>query len=225
MLKKTINAVAENSSPKSFRDTVLYATSDVHKEAEESALMQSIVEARISKNHYACFINVLHSIYETIENLAQCSSSNNLNSFSRLMSRTDALAKDFFMLTDTKLEDSVFATDITNLNKYLNYLKSISNNELKLTAHVYVRYGGDLAGGRIMYNRLKKAKWEDSILNFYLFGGKEDFVSLRTSLHELVNSIPEKFPTQESAFIEEARQSFKYNSKIMQELTQKLNIQ
>ena len=211
----------DSTSGQSFRDYVLKQTMTIHQQAEDSRWMHKITSGEVTKSEYARYVGTLYFIYQHLEQLAEKPDvPESIRMFVRQVARATALATDYKMLTDFSINEQQSSfKKIKALNNYVTYLDQIAHEPFKLLAHLYVRYGGDMAGGRVIRKKLLDMEWDASTLNFFDLGDKDQLVEFRKNLHNLLNRIPENYHGNETAFVEESMTSFEQNIAILEELS------
>lgn len=128
-----------------------------------------------------------------------------------LLNRSDKIKQDLLSFSTT------YPKKLTSdCNPYLNHIKKISTPELWIS-HYYVRYFGDLQGGRLIKKKLKTSFFlEDSALNTYDFSEFESHVPSKIhTLRQAINSF-QLTPTEVDAILLEAEHAFKLTGELMQ---------
>ena len=162
-------------------------TSDSHRSAERTDFMKNLFSGDLPIESYIKYLSVLMYVYDTLEATIR----DNLNS---------DVIKGIF---DEKLERSwQISSDLGNMEKvvpfdgkltdYLNeYMIMIGKaSPVELAAHHYIRYLGDLSGGQILKNVLKKNySLSDNQLSFYEFDldAKTYRENYKEKLNRLIN--------------------------------------
>jgi heme oxygenase len=137
-------------------------TKDVHRDAERQTFVKVLMSGEIDPELYATFLANQHPMYNVLEALAMAKGL--LNGLPDIC-RAQAIHEDFKELW--KHDEAPPYLDVTK--KYLDYLREIENDEVKLFAHVYTRHMGDLSGGKMIAlkvpgeGRLYKFKEPDTL--------------------------------------------------------------
>lgn len=120
-------------------------TNAKHREVEALPLIQTIMQGKITKKQYVCYLFELANIYDVLETLA---SSKGILKGLEGIERTEKLHCDLEEL------DSNYYRNLTQSTldyiAYLSQLASDKDHSYLLLAHVYVRHMGDLYGGKLM---------------------------------------------------------------------------
>ena len=122
--------------------TLKEQTHEKHKEAETQSFIKEIFQKRVDKNKYAEYLYQLYLIYHAMENIA----GPKLGTYEGIpgLYRSKAIFEDFQELA---VPDKTYTIKESTL-KYIQYIMDITNHD-DLIAHMYVRYLGDLNGGKI----------------------------------------------------------------------------
>lgn len=126
------------------------ATAPLHGELEHHALMQRILGGRVSIPQYCLYLRNLHTIYAALERaLVARGDEPSLQPFSHpALFRSDALARDLRRLAG---DEWAALSVLPSAGAYADTLRRLSTTQPALLgAHAYVRYLGDLSGGRMV---------------------------------------------------------------------------
>jgi heme oxygenase len=138
--------------------TLKELTSEVHRRAENTPLMQALLRGELSDCQYSQYLYTHFQIYDTIEH------------------RTEFVSPDL-KLAMRAFEDwqgipsRVFPPDCSELEDYLQYLREVSPQ--KLPAHIYVHYLATAYGGSII-KRVMEPRVPTSL---YVFHDRETAIS------------------------------------------------
>jgi heme oxygenase len=145
-------------NPGELADRLRLGTRELHKAAERTRFMQSMLRGQIGQAAYCRLLCSLHTIYEPLENaLARHATFRPLNLLHLPgLPRSAGLAADLDTLYGgdwrRNLEPAAAA------RAYALHLRQIdATDPLLLVAHSYVRYLGDLSGGQILQEIIARA--------------------------------------------------------------------
>jgi heme oxygenase len=172
--------------------------------------MSALLRGDLPSEAYFDYIGQLAPIYEAIEKWE----SKNLTFFDRRLDRFERIISDLEYV-GTRI---VFNETI----KYVAHIKSLvkSKDEIRLLAHHYVRYLGDLSGGQAIGALVaRNLSIPPNFLSFYDFEDIGDRVRYKETYREnLDTTIDEK---DYDRFIGEVILAFKYNREIFEALGKK----
>jgi heme oxygenase len=137
-------------------------TKDVHRDAERQSFVKVLMSGEIDPELYATFLANQHPMYDVLESLAGAKGL--LNDLPDIR-RAHAIHEDFMELWTGS--DPAPQLEVTK--KYIDYLREIEDDEVRLFAHVYTRHMGDLSGGKMIAlkvpgeGRLYKFKEPDTL--------------------------------------------------------------
>lgn len=151
------------------------ATRTLHRDAERAGVMGALLRREADVAAYAALLGNLHAVYQTLEaELDQHAGNAAFAAFGfGALRRAPALAADLRSLDHPAVELQAATVD------YVGRLRRLSaERPLVLIAHAYVRYLGDLNGGRVLRKVLGDALGlEAGALSFYDFGGSADIAA------------------------------------------------
>lgn len=188
------------------------ATWDLHREAERSGVVALMLSGGMGREAYGLFLRNLLAVYEALESgLDGARDHAAVGTVAREeLYRGAALRADL-----AALGGADWAGRWPVLPEGRDYAAGIAAvaacDPLRLIAHAYVRYLGDLNGGRVLRRLVARALGLDAAgLAFYEFGGIADVAAFATSYRRGFETIdlPEAGCR---AIIEEARQAFRHN--------------
>lgn len=131
-------------------------TKDVHRSAERQDFVKVLMSGEINPELYATFLANQHPQYNVLEALAMAKGL--LNDLPDIC-RAHAIHEDFTELWTSSEQAPML--DVTK--KYLDYLREIGDDEVRLFAHIYTRHMGDLSGGKMI---AKKVPGEGRLYQF-----------------------------------------------------------
>lgn len=168
------------------------ATADIHADLERHTLMQRMLAGGISRPDYCLYLRNLHPIYAALEAaLARHALHPQLAGFDLPeLSRAGALAEDLLLLCG----DGWASLPVTpSAAAYARAVTALADDRPELlAAHAYVRYLGDLSGGRLVRGRVAGALGLDTGagLAFYTFGEPDSASLLAQHLRRALKSLP-----------------------------------
>lgn len=185
------------------------ASKDAHSAAERSPFMVALMQGDLPSEAYFDYIGQLAPIYEAIEKW-----NGTLPFFDRRLDRFERI-----------ISDLEYAGTRIVCNETIEYVKHIngileSKDEVRLTAHHYVRYLGDLSGGQAIGALVaRNLSIPPNFLSFYEFDGIGDRVRYKETYRTNLDTVID--PKDYDRFIEEVIIAFEYNKKIFSALGEK----
>lgn len=170
------------------------ATAEKHAAAEQTALMQSMIDGTITEEKYKSYLFQMSTLYIRLETLAD-----NLGLLSEIpnIRRHALINADLAELM--KKGDNLKL--VPSLVKYCEHLATIEGKPFKIWAHIYVRHLGDLYGGQILKERVPgSGRW-------YTFKDPE---TLKYKIREFVGN--------GSDVIEEVNKAYDFNIAMFEEI-------
>lgn len=145
-------------------------TRDDHRRAERAGVVRQILERRVSRQAYAVYLRNLHPVYATLEQrLAPWRGHPTLGALADPgLCRTAALDGDL-----ARLAGSGWRRDLPAIAAGRDYAQRVAAAGWpQLVAHAYVRYLGDLNGGRVLRRLIVESlALPGDALAFYDFSG------------------------------------------------------
>ena len=172
-------------------------TKEVHKNAERQGFVNVLMSGEINPEVYATFLANLHPMYDVLE--AHAMAKGLLNGLPDIR-RAPKIHEDFKELWSG--EERAPQLDVTK--KYLDHIRNIADDEVKLFAHVYTRHMGDLSGGKMI---AKKVPGEGRLYQF------EDPDTLKTKIRERLTD----------AMAEESKVCFEFATQTFREMMPYVN--
>lgn len=158
------------SAPSDLAARLRQATRTLHRDAERAGVMGALLRREADAAAYAALLGNLLAVYSALEAaLDQHAGAFAAFGFGALR-RAPALVADLRALGQPAVEWQPATVD------YVGRLRVLSaQRPLLLIAHAYVRYLGDLNGGRVLRKVLGEALGLDAgALSFYDFGGNAE---------------------------------------------------
>ncbi len=199
-------------------ETLRAATRGLHAAVERAGIMPNLLRGALDRDGYCRLLRNLHEIYRTLEPALLRHAARPAVAPVVLpeLFRTDALSDDLATLHGAAWPQlpSMPATRI-----YVERLRQIDRDDPPLlVAHVYVRYLGDLSGGRILRRIVadRLALAGSSGLRFHDFGGDERAAALAARLRRGIDDACALPPLD--AIVAEAQQAFRLHARLFEEL-------
>jgi heme oxygenase len=182
------------------------ASKDAHVAAERSPFMVALMKGDLPSEAYFDYIAQLAPIYEAIEKWE-----GKLPFFDRRLDRFEKIIADL----------EYIGTRIVS-NETIAYVKHITKlvkakDEVRLVAHHYTRYLGDLSGGQAIGALVaRNLSIPPNFLSFYDFDDIGDRVRYKETYRENLDTIIDAKDHQK--FIDEVILAFNYNRSIFEAL-------
>ncbi|QLH36036.1 MAG: biliverdin-producing heme oxygenase [Parachlamydiaceae bacterium] len=190
-------------------------TKSAHEQVESMPFILALRNQKLSRQAYIQYLIDLKGIYQVLEEeMKHHLDHPQIKSlYEEKLNRTKHLEADLNAFAPDKMEPTQAAQD------YMLHLKNISKSSpLLLLAHAYVRYLGDLSGGRMMKKFIQELfpGGHTSFYNFDELLGKEAtgarFVDYKNEWKKRLDAM-DLNENQKRALIEEAK-SFEYARKM-----------
>ncbi|HEY6894320.1 MAG TPA: biliverdin-producing heme oxygenase [Rhodanobacteraceae bacterium] len=194
-------------------------TRELHRVAERSGIMRTLLQGRLDRWQYALLLRNLREIYATLEAAIarQGDAASAVSSLDApLLARTAALDADLIALLGADATSALPIAEATSA--YVARLREIERTQPRLlAAHAYVRYLGDLNGGRVLCDVVQKAFALDDVAGtrFYRFDGRHD--ELAENLRRGLDALPID-DADANAIVQEAHASFLRHIALFEEL-------
>jgi heme oxygenase len=201
-----------------FHAHIKARTELAHQAAEEAPFIAHLMGGSLTRAAYLDYLRALAPIYRRMEELFR------LNATSSPLSYLDHRALDRTALIEADidyLEKTVPALDpepaLESVAKYLHQLHE-KISPVRLSAHHYIRYLGDLSGGQAIA-RLVSRHYEIASegLNFYNFEGIGDIVFYKKRYRDFLNLIP-LAQSESDEFLDEVESLYSLTRDIFVEL-------
>ena len=192
-----------------FSQAIREATRPEHEAAESSPFMQALLFGKVPSEAYFDYIAQLAPIYEVLEKW-----NGELPFFDRRLDRFERIIADLEYIGTRVVLDSTI--------QYVKHLSNLINtkDEVRILAHHYVRYLGDLSGGQAIGTLVaRNLSIPPNFLSFYDFDDIGDRVRYKETYRENLNTLID--PKDYDKFISEAKLAFEHTSKIFSELADK----
>lgn len=181
------------------------STRELHRVAERTGFIAALLRGRATRQDYGQYLSCLQPVYEALEGGLQRSDFAHLAAPE--LHRSAAIASDLKILGATSP-----ARVLPAARAYATRISWLSRaHPARLVAHSYVRYMGDLNGGRVMRGLLEKTLLlQQSELAFHEFPDIPDPGMFKAKYKGLLDTVARSFG-ESSSILDEARLAFRYN--------------
>ncbi|MCS3726707.1 biliverdin-producing heme oxygenase [Bradyrhizobium betae] len=205
-------ATADVSSPPSVVTALYLRTKALHAEAERTGIIRSLLWGEASRAGYILLLRNLLPAYRAMEHgLERHRESPGIALLSRYrLERTLAIESDLAALCGER-----WSEEIPLLAAGEIYAKRVAHaadgDGMRLIAHTYTRYLGDLSGGQILQRLLARSlELLPSELTFYDFPHFSDLDVLKADYRKALDEAAELAPDPQSV-VEEGAIAFSMN--------------
>jgi len=196
-----------------------YETAGLHRDAERAGGMGALLRGEIDIHQYAVMLRNLHALYAALESALERNADIPQVAAVRMpaLYRAAPLAEDLRHLEGDGWDQLPLAEA---MRSYVAHIEATSRMRPELlAAHAYVRYMGDLSGGQILRDVVRRALAleDDAGTAFYAF----DKLGAPTSIKESIRSALDALPMNDqlaSDLVAEARESFARHIRLFEEL-------
>lgn len=195
----------------SLVDAIRDRTRALHAEAERSGIVSDLLRGRVDRRSYAALLRNLLPAYRELENgLERHRSAAGMDGVARpAVYRSAALESDLAALCGSDWQQRIEI--LPAAERYARAVADAAADGSRLIAHAYVRYLGDLSGGRILRGIVARAlALEASQLAFYDYPGVANVEALRTAYRADLDRAADHASDRESV-IAEAERAFRLN--------------
>lgn len=184
-----------------------------HKTAESMHFIKHLMEGQLSAADYVRYLNQLAFIYQALERHLQTA---NEMPFAQELLRFETIVEDLEALG---VDDWQAAAVLPATAAYVARLSEITGLEdIRLVAHHYTRYLGDLSGGQAIAALVRRHYGlTDAQTGFYRFGQIENLVRFKEDYRSAVDGL-NLTSTEIATLTEEVRLAFRLNQSLFQEL-------
>lgn len=183
------------------------ATRALHTEAERAGVMPQLLRGDLPLPRYVALLHQLHALYGALESALQAKQPSGRLPLLAALARSAALRADLEHL-DPQGEPRLTVP----MRDYVAHLGTVAPH--RLMAHAYVRYLGDLAGGRVLHRIVARAYGlEQDGLRFYAFDG--DPAQLGLSLRAELDAVP---AAHHADIVAEAQAAFRRHVELFEAL-------
>jgi heme oxygenase len=189
------------------------ASAEDHAKAETMHFVTHLMDGGLSKSAYVTYLNQLAFVYQALErklpSQAELPFSNKVLRFDSIISDLEAFGVLDWAETPMLRETVLYVAR-------LNELSGIE--DIRLLAHHYTRYLGDLSGGQAI-SALIKRHYEitSEQTSFYDFAEIENIVRFKAAYREALDAL-ELTDSELSVLLEEVQLAFKLNQGLFEGL-------
>lgn len=200
-------------------------TMAAHQDAEESDFMAQLLDGHLNTRAAHLLTGQLGFVYEALEDAmrAVADSPAVATIYDPNLERVPALRSDLENMLGAEWESHVEMLPATA--RYVARLRELADqgDALRLIAHDYVRYLGDISGGQVIRKRLNGLYGisMDHLL-FYDFAAIGKIPPYRTNYRKNLDALPLDHDSQQ-VLVEEAKKAFAFNSAVFAELEASLS--
>lgn len=195
-------------------------TRELHARAERAGVMGLLLAGRLDRARYGALLRHLHALYVALEAAldAQAADPRLAPLLEPAWRRSEALACDLRAWHEGRLPDDEAL--VPALREYVERLQSHARHQpVALAAHAYARYLGDLHGGQILGELVRRAysTAAQGATRFYDFGGAERVRVLRERLRAALAGLP-LTRAEHDVVVAEARWAFAQHVELFEQL-------
>ena len=195
------------------------ATATLHRRAERAGMMGRLLAGKCDAMTYCTLLHNLRALYRALERALDVHRAHPAIAPIRepLLYRGTAIDGDLAFLSDAAWPE-MHVEDV--MREYVERIDAVAGGQTHLlAAHAYVRYLGDLGGGAILREVVRKQfalEGSDGTL-FYDFGDAHEADRLAKGFREGLDRIP-LHPGERAAIVAEARRAFAAHVRLFEAL-------
>lgn len=200
-------------------DRLKAETRALHTSVERSVLMRALLGSGFDRAAYVALLRALHTIYAALEEALARQAGHPAIAPLRLpgLDRAGALAADLDALHGPGWADTL--PSVPEASIYARHLAHLAHAQPeRLVAHAYVRYLGDLNGGRVLQRRVAGALQRPDATSFYDFGGEDGAARLARDVRAALAGLA---PAHADAVVDEARRAFEMHQRLFDEIARR----
>ncbi len=205
-------AISDNPSPVSVVTALYLRTKALHVEAERTGIIRDLLRGEASLEGYVLLLRNLLPAYQAMEQgFERHRGSPRLGALAEFrLDRAPAIEADL-----TALCGHGWKRDIALLGAgdiYARRIAKVADGDgMRLIAHAYTRYLGDLSGGQILQRLLARSlNLKPAELTFYDFPRFSDLAALKTDFRNALDTVG-AHATDPQAIVEEGAIAFSLN--------------
>jgi heme oxygenase len=194
-----------------------------HQDAENSGFIVKLMRGQLNLDAYKKYLINMAWLYAALEKQASTGAplATTEPIWDSRLDRVESITQD---LVNLGVSDWASTTKPTSaMQSYIEHLESLEGrSDLRLVAHHYTRYLGDLSGGQAiaaLVARHYQAMPEQ--LNFYNFTKIDDVVRYKEHYRSALDAIDVKGPELET-LVAEVKLAFEFNQKVFEDLDAQL---
>lgn len=203
----------------SLSATIRAASRAQHTEAENSSFVVDLMKGRLSLEDYARYLANLAVVYEALEQqTAQgIAFAGSAAIWDERLNRLPRIEEDLVHLGYSPWRSELPATPAARA--YAEHIASLSGrSDIRLLAHHYTRYLGDLSGGQAIAALVARHYGAtEQQLSFYRFPEIEDIVRYKENYRSQLDALA-LTETQRDLLISEVQLAFRENQSIFDDL-------
>lgn len=192
-------------------------TAEIHRLAERSGVMAELLHGRMTRTQYVDLLRSLHVVYSALERTLDAMASHPMVRPFRhpALDRTPALERDLAALDGAHWCESL--APAPSAHRYAARISDAAPH--RLVAHAYVRYLGDLSGGRSLGMVVARTlQLPDAAgLAFYEFPGIPDPDAFKHDFRRALDVMPLDH-AQQNEVVAEAIDAFALNVALFEEV-------
>lgn len=194
------------------------STAEVHDQAEGALFVKCFMAGSIDREDHAAHLRALLSVYAALEEGMRQHKDHPVlsNIYFPVLERSEKIKEDLAFLIGNDWESKMPETEAAR--SYGERLRNLAEkNPVRLAAHAYTRYLGDLSGGQILKKMAQKhLGLEEDGLAFYNFD-IEKAGSFKDEYRSRLDQLPVN-EEEKKEILEEAKEAFLLNGKIFAEI-------
>lgn len=198
--------------PASLLEALRERTGELHALAERTGIVADILHRRAGRDGYALLLRNLLPVYRSMEQaLAERQTSPVLGMIVRPeLYRTAAIESDLRAMTSFRPAEAL--TELPAAARYVDAIRRCSEGSgIRLIAHAYTRYLGDLSGGQILKKLLKRSlELPDEALSLYDFPAIADIAGFKAGYRSAIARAGDELGDFDS-IVEEGARAFELN--------------
>lgn len=183
-----VNEAGRELRPASLLEGLRERTKQLHAQAERTGIVAEILHRRVHVSGYALLLRNLLPVYRTMEHaLAAHRTSAVVGLIVRPeLDRTTAIEAD--LQTIASLYRITDLPQLPEAVRYANAIRQASEGSgIRLIAHAYARYLGDLSGGQILKKLLERSlDLPPEALSFYDFPAISDIAAFKAEYRSAI---------------------------------------
>lgn len=184
-----------------------------HSAAEQSPFLIALMRGALGTDAYRDYLTQLAPIYEAIESWDSAKGGDLLGLFDRRLDRFEHIICDIESLGGSKLVCNETIAYVAHLNDLV-----ASSDRVRLLAHHYTRYLGDLSGGQAIASLvMRNLSLPPTFMTFYSFDDIDDKVRYKEDYKQKLDTL-NLSSAQQEIFISEVRLAFEFNQRIFDAL-------